>query len=1028
MIKATHISKTYHKNSRKAQTVLEDASIVLPDKGLVAVIGPSGSGKSTILNAIGGLISYDGTILYDGNEVEIEKYRRENIGYIFQDFLIFENLSIRDNIRIGLNLAGVYSEKEISRRVDILLKAVGLKINASRSAGALSSGQKQRVAIARALANNPRILLADEPTGNLDSENSIRIMKILKRLSSDRLVVLVTHNENLVHLFGDEAFCIKAKKFEPVNPLDCRLDETYQSYEDGLKEEQKIQSVPSVLKKEEYSLSSLHVTLYSSSDQHREITLIEKDGKVYVQGKNIELIEEKDVPALICEEKKSQVSETSDKEKGEKEELSDVSLDFPRIREKRPVQENPFLLSLQGRNPINSTTYKGKRSFHWMEVLLSLLTFILLNIGILSVHEMTSAVRTVPAEDHMVMLHLTDEKRKQMEERGEYRLALSTADLIEDIKNEDSALIGGRSSVYQLMRDDYSNPMFTAFSSQDGHHIVSLPEMTFTSNLGQVSTCDLKSSCTGGFLPFEVYSSIFTELQNYQLKDQEVIVDAAVFNRFYPKIQTYEDMIGGKIRINVKSYTPYVDYKTYIVKGVVNTGIPAVYALENETLPYILDGFSTHKAVNSLAQYDLEWNFVMSTSNQLRPTDCYFPSLEGYEFVRYEDLSSDKYTVTGTIDSPLDATKLRFYSNEYNGTMAAVLSDSAAEDWDWIQKFKFDSYSLDDYGCFLIESGTSVTSVSNPDQKVMVFYPAKTADSAKTAVHEIDSYSEFFRQLVIEKIQHHLEIDSDNEEGENDTSITLHLPDSLVNAFSGVSFTPSSADDYSPSYSYNENVFKRVRIGDAYNGSIDDPIRISYHSYLNLLGALYNDTNEVVMEISGTARETIRHNYESGTCFLLSKDPQKTIEYYKNKGEGYEAYTISEAKSLVTASILFEVGLPYAILVVSLFLVFLLFTVLDGIGRINSLRYNIGVLRSLGASKGNVLEEEIGYVSADYLIFMLIPNVLLYLLLLLTGLDAIGAYVLMYLVFYYLVVLLSSLVPLLILLGKKPADILRSLS
>ncbi|MFA6586550.1 MAG: ATP-binding cassette domain-containing protein, partial [Bacilli bacterium] len=211
MIEAKNVSKTYNPGSRKENCVLNNASLSLPDTGMVFIVGKSGIGKSTILNAIGGLISYEGEILYNGKKEDIEKYRRRNIGYIFQSFYLFEELSVRDNIRIGLNLAGVYDEKEITRRVGILLAAVGLNINASRSAGALSLGQRQRVAIARALASNPHIILADEPTGNLDSKNSLRIMDILKNLSKDHLVLCVTHNVNLVHLYADKAFSVENK-------------------------------------------------------------------------------------------------------------------------------------------------------------------------------------------------------------------------------------------------------------------------------------------------------------------------------------------------------------------------------------------------------------------------------------------------------------------------------------------------------------------------------------------------------------------------------------------------------------------------------------------------------------------------------------------------------------------------------------------------------------------------------------------------------------------------------------------------
>lgn len=227
MIEAKNVTKVYNPNSRNANKVLDNASLTLPDSGFIFIVGKSGIGKSTILNAIGGLISYQGDIYYDQKKVDIESYRRKNIGYIFQDFLLFDELTVRDNIRIGLNLAGVYDEDEITRRVNILLHAVRLNINAKRKTAALSLGQRQRVAVARALAGNPHIILADEPTGNLDSVNSFNLMDILKSLSKNHLVICVTHNMNLVNLYADKAYAIIDKKFTEINPKSEKLDETY---------------------------------------------------------------------------------------------------------------------------------------------------------------------------------------------------------------------------------------------------------------------------------------------------------------------------------------------------------------------------------------------------------------------------------------------------------------------------------------------------------------------------------------------------------------------------------------------------------------------------------------------------------------------------------------------------------------------------------------------------------------------------------------------------------------------------------
>ncbi len=1047
MIKAEHITKTYNPRTRKAQTVLLDASLELPDKGLVAIVGPSGSGKSTILNAVGGLISYDGKILYDGHEAEIEKYRRENIGYIFQDFLIFDSLSIRDNIRIGLQLSGIYSEEEISKRVDVLLKAVSLKVNSRRSAGALSSGQKQRVAIARALANNPRILLADEPTGNLDSENSVRIMKILKRLSRDRLVVLVTHNENLVHLYADEAFRIEEKKFREFPPEECPLDEAYAELDRSLslpgEEKESVLSSgekkETEWKKEELVSSALNVTLYSKGPSSRKVTLVEKDGKLYVLGENVSLVREEDLNGLLKEDQK----ESGDTEKAEgREEPAPAPLDFTRAKEKRPWKENPFFLSLAGKNPFNGSSYKGKKGARWMEILLSLILFVILNVGVISIQQDMASLKSLPNEQNAVMLRLTDKKRKELfsDENGTHRLTLSTQDILDDVKNEDSALIGGRSLVYQIMSDTYRmNGGYIYGNKRDYAHVNVFPAMTFVSRYGEATWLSEDTTDTNaGFLPIGEYSSVYPELKRYgELKDDEIVVDEETLDLYNLKFGDPDEAIGAKIYIEKRTHDLYRtnDFE-YTVKAVSHTGIPAIYASDATALRYTVRSFNTHTIQGNAYSYSATVDYFDKT--HLSDSDAYFPSFKGYKFVRYEDaVSSDEYNFSGfsgSYDNPL--TGQESGDDFITGYPVAVISDSVRNSWE--------AGSVDmnekDYlfsGCFYAPKEAAVTYKSDPDAKVMAFYPVRPEKG-----NNIDSFAEFYRWIVLEKVEHNIEISDDyKEEGMNDHSVTLHLPTGLTDTFKGVSFQPGEGE-FSPIYNYtNRNsdktpytnewspaYTKEWKEGEPYVGDIDGKVKMSRASFLNLLGSMFPNPEEITMTAGSSASDTALHDYENGTCFLLSKDPQKTVQYYQNKGAGYEAMTIHDAKRLASSSKMMHSALPYIITIASMFAVFLLFTILNGVGRVNSIRYSVGVLRCLGASKGSVIEEEIGYASADYLLYMLIPNLILYLLMSFVSLAGLGWFLPVYLLAHYLIVLISSLIPLSAMLRKKPAGILRSLN
>ena len=202
MLQINNLTKVYSKGERKV-TALNNVSFTLPNTGFVFITGKSGCGKSTLLNMLGGLDNAtSGEIICDNNNLtkfspsDFDNYRNTYLGFIFQDYCLIDDLNIKENILLALNLKGdELSSEEKENLVDNALSSVDLDINLkSRFVKELSGGQKQRVAIARALVKSPRLILADEPTGNLDSKTSTKILKVLKKLSQDRLVVIVSHN------------------------------------------------------------------------------------------------------------------------------------------------------------------------------------------------------------------------------------------------------------------------------------------------------------------------------------------------------------------------------------------------------------------------------------------------------------------------------------------------------------------------------------------------------------------------------------------------------------------------------------------------------------------------------------------------------------------------------------------------------------------------------------------------------------------------------------------------------------------
>lgn len=214
MLQIQNICKKYVTGDL-VQTALDNVSLNLRDNEFVAILGPSGSGKTTMLNIIGGLDRYDsGDLIINGistkkyKDRDWDSYRNHTIGFVFQSYNLIPHQSVLSNVELALTISGI-SRSERRRRAKEALEKVGLANQLHKRPNQMSGGQMQRVAIARALVNNPDILLADEPTGALDSETSVQVMELLKEVAKDRLVVMVTHNPELANEYATRIVRVK---------------------------------------------------------------------------------------------------------------------------------------------------------------------------------------------------------------------------------------------------------------------------------------------------------------------------------------------------------------------------------------------------------------------------------------------------------------------------------------------------------------------------------------------------------------------------------------------------------------------------------------------------------------------------------------------------------------------------------------------------------------------------------------------------------------------------------------------------
>lgn len=352
MIKIENINKYFNRYKKNQIHVIDNTSLTLGDTGLVALLGPSGSGKTTLLNVIGGLDKVQkGKIFINDQKItskfsyKVDKIRNLNIGYIFQDYKLVDNLSVYDNVALSLKIIGIKDKKEIDKRVTYVLEKVGMYRYRKRPANMLSGGERQRVGIARAIVKNPNIIIADEPTGNLDSKNSVEIMNIIKAISKDRLVILVTHETNLANFYASRIIeisdgkVIKDYENTHTNELDYAIDNRF--YLKDFKKE------------ENFKDKTNDITIYHDNNEKLQVEIVIRNNNIYIRSKNNNSIE-------VVDEDSSIEFIDDHYHKLDKSELEKYEFDFENI-----IDKNRKLKYSSIFNPITFITNGFKKVFSY---------------------------------------------------------------------------------------------------------------------------------------------------------------------------------------------------------------------------------------------------------------------------------------------------------------------------------------------------------------------------------------------------------------------------------------------------------------------------------------------------------------------------------------------------------------------------------------------------------------------------------------------------------------------------------------
>ncbi len=290
MIELRNVNKYFNRHRKNEIHVINDTSLTLSDKGLVAFLGESGCGKTTLLNAIGGLnkidkgkIFIDGMLLPKRSCYKKDKLRTLNIGYIFQNYNLIENMTVYDNVALSLKMIGIKDKEEIKEKVTYVLEKVGMYRYRNRLAVALSGGQRQRVGIARAIVKNPKVIIADEPTGNLDSKNTIEVMNIIKAISKEKLVILVTHEKSIANFYASKIINLEDGKITNViednqnDELDYRIDNNIYLKDFNTKEE--------------LNKNDNNITIYKNNNENINLDIVVRNNNIYIRSNNNKKIE-----------------------------------------------------------------------------------------------------------------------------------------------------------------------------------------------------------------------------------------------------------------------------------------------------------------------------------------------------------------------------------------------------------------------------------------------------------------------------------------------------------------------------------------------------------------------------------------------------------------------------------------------------------------------------------------------------------------------------------------------------------------
>ena len=637
MIKLENVNKYFNKHKKNQIHVINNTSLTLEDKGLVALLGPSGCGKTTLLNTIGGLDKINsGKIYINGERIskrsvsKIDKIRNLNIGYIFQDYYLVNNMTVFDNVALVLRINGINDKDEITKRVNYVLEKVGMYRYRNRYANMLSGGERQRVGIARAIVKDPSIIIADEPTGNLDSKNTIEIMNIIKAISKDRLVILVTHETELANFYASRILKIEDGTIiddiinDHNNDLDYKLDNKIY--------------LKDMVKHNILSDENINVNYYGDNEEKIDIKIVVKNGNIYIESKNkVEVVDNSSSIELVDDHYR----------KISKDIYQEYKFDFDSVIDKNIKKRyssifNPITLIKNG--------FKKVINYSIMKKLL-LIGFFLSGVFITYSVSSLYGINNIQDKNFVTMNKnylVIDSNKINLDKFLEY----------EKDDNINYILPGNSNVSFTVRYDDYYQTMYHSDYINGS-----------MSSINMISKNDI----------------VIGRMPN---NSKEIVIDKLVFDNYYNNI--YPAMIGvdspNKLFNRKLSVGKISGYE---IVGVVSLNSPSIYVSESEFVNIIYNSSTTYdmdyyydtvEPADSITLYDIElFKDKITIDDKVNINDYEITVNEKYK---------DMYKLGKTIDTKVNGKKLKVVGYYKSNDVDYMLTNNNTIKYDIVSKGK----------------------------------------------------------------------------------------------------------------------------------------------------------------------------------------------------------------------------------------------------------------------------------------------------------------------------------------------------